>query len=34
MAGEWRETTLGAVLTLQRGFDLPEPDRQPAPIPL
>jgi type I restriction enzyme S subunit len=34
MAGEWRDTTLGDVLTLQRGFDLPETDRKPGPYPV
>jgi type I restriction enzyme S subunit len=28
MAGEWRKTTLGDFLTLQRGFDLPESKRR------
>jgi len=31
MAGEWVETTLGDVLTLQRGFDLPESERRTGP---
>lgn len=31
MAGEWMDTTLGDVLTLQRGFDLPEADRKEGP---
>lgn len=34
MAGEWRETTLGDVMTLQRGFDLPESERQPGAYPV
>ncbi len=34
MAGEWRETILGDVLTLQRGFDLPETQRRPGPHPV
>jgi len=34
MAGEWINTTLGSVLTLQRGFDLPETDRKPGPYPV
>lgn len=34
MAGEWRETTLGDVLTLQRGFDLPETERKPGLYPV
>ncbi|MEJ7893729.1 MAG: restriction endonuclease subunit S [Solirubrobacteraceae bacterium] len=31
---EWRETTLGDVLTLQRGFDLPARDRLDGPYPI
>lgn len=31
---EWRETTLGDVLTLQRGFDLPARDRVAGPYPI
>jgi type I restriction enzyme S subunit len=31
---EWRETTLGDVLTLQRGFDLPARDRIDGPYPI
>lgn len=31
---EWRETTLGNVLTLQRGFDLPGRDRIDGPYPI
>ncbi|MBZ4685359.1 MAG: hypothetical protein JG774_1104 [Desulfomicrobiaceae bacterium] len=34
MGGEWVETTLGEVLTLQRGFDLPERERKPGPYPV
>jgi type I restriction enzyme S subunit len=34
MASEWRDTTLGDVLTLQRGFDLPETERKPGPYPV
>ena len=34
MGGEWISTTLGEVLTLQRGFDLPETDRTPGPYPV
>ncbi len=30
VSGEWRESTLGEVLTLQRGFDLPETERIPG----
>ncbi len=32
--GPWREVTLGEVVTLQRGFDLPETERQPGPHPV
>lgn len=31
---EWREVTLGDVLTLQRGFDLPARDRVAGPYPI
>ena len=34
MAGEWRETRLGAVIELKRGYDLPKRERVPGPIPL
>lgn len=34
MAGEWRDATLGNVLTLQRGFDLPETERKPGRYPV
>lgn len=34
MAGEWIETTLGNVLTLQRGFDLPVQKRRPGAVPV
>jgi len=34
MRGEWVKTSLGEVLTLQRGFDLPEKDRKPGPFPV
>ena len=30
----WRETSLGDVLTLQRGFDLPARDRVDGPVPI
>ena len=33
-AGEWREVTLGEVLTLQRGFDLPTTQRKPGRYPV
>ncbi len=34
MGSEWEETTLGEFLTLQRGFDLPESQREPGPYPV
>jgi type I restriction enzyme S subunit len=34
MESEWVETTLGDVLTLQRGFDLPETDRRAGRYPV
>ena len=34
MASEWVDTTLGDVLTLQRGFDLPEAEREPGTYPV
>jgi len=34
MGVEWVETTLGEVLTLQRGFDLPEAERKPGSYPV
>ncbi len=34
MGGEWRQATLGDVLTLQRGFDLPETQRVDGPYPV
>jgi type I restriction enzyme S subunit len=34
MASRWVNTTLGDVLTLQRGFDLPEVERSPGPYPV
>ena len=33
-AAGWRTTSLGEVLTLQRGFDLPQQDRHPGPYPV
>jgi len=33
-AGDWRETTLGDVVRLQRGHDLPEQERQAGTIPI
>src|SRR4051794_12190666 len=32
--GEWRETTLGEVVELKRGYDLPQKDRTPGIVPL
>ena len=34
MAGEWRDTTLGEFVRLQRGHDLPEADRRPGVVPI
>jgi len=34
MAGEWRHATLGDVIELKRGYDLPKRDRSPGPVPL
>lgn len=34
MADEWRETTLGEFLTLQRGHDLTEPERREGHVPV
>ncbi|MDR1424447.1 MAG: restriction endonuclease subunit S [Azoarcus sp.] len=34
MAGEWRETTLGDVIELKRGYDLPQKERKPGNVPL
>ncbi|MCK9529822.1 MAG: restriction endonuclease subunit S [Gammaproteobacteria bacterium] len=34
MAGDWLNSTLGDVLTLQRGFDLPAQERQSGPYPI
>ena len=34
MAGEWRDTTLGEFVTLQRGHDLTESERRPGAIPV
>ena len=33
-ADGWRETTLGEVVTLQRGFDLPTSERKPGSYPV
>ena len=34
MASEWRDVTLGDVMTLQRGFDLPTTERKPGNYPV
>ena len=34
MRNGWRQCTLGEVLTLQRGFDLPERKRRPGAVPI
>lgn len=34
MASDWPEVTLGEVITLQRGFDLPSQDRKPGNVPV
>ena len=34
MASEWRDVTLGDVMTLQRGFDLPKTERKPGNYPV
>ena len=34
MAGEWRATTLGEVIELKRGYDLPQQRRTPGRVPL
>lgn len=34
MGGEWRETSLGDVIELKRGYDLPQGHRSPGKIPL
>ena len=34
MSEEWKDCLLGDVITLQRGFDLPERDRQPGDVPI
>ncbi len=34
MAGEWVETTLGEVIELKRGYDLPQRERTPGAVPL
>lgn len=34
MASEWRETTLGDVIELKRGYDLPQQNRTPGEVPV
>lgn len=34
MASEWPQVSLGEVITLQRGFDLPSRDRKPGKVPI
>lgn len=34
MASEWADTTLGAVVELKRGYDLPQSERQAGSVPL
>jgi len=34
MASEWRKTTLGEVIELKRGYDLPTKSRRPGPFPV
>jgi type I restriction enzyme S subunit len=34
MAGEWVEAKLGEVVELKRGYDLPQRERVPGPVPL
>jgi len=34
MAGEWVETTLGEVIELKRGYDLPQQNRRPGAVPV
>ena len=34
MAVKWQETTLGEVIELKRGYDLPKRERFPGPVPL
>jgi len=34
MVSEWRETTLGDVIELKRGYDLPQKERKPGNVPL
>jgi type I restriction enzyme S subunit len=34
MGGEWRETVLGEVIELNRGYDLPAAQREPGSVPI
>ena len=34
MKAEWRETSLGELIELKRGYDLPQRNRSPGPFPL
>jgi type I restriction enzyme, S subunit len=34
LAGEWRETVLGNIIELKRGYDLPHHQRLPGKTPL
>ncbi len=34
MAGEWRDTTIGGFVTLQRGHDLTDAERRPGTVPV
>jgi type I restriction enzyme S subunit len=34
MAGDWRDVSLGEVIELKRGYDLPEKERRPGRVPL
>ena len=34
MASEWQDTTLGEVVNLKRGYDLPAKQRSPGPFPI
>jgi type I restriction enzyme S subunit len=34
MAGEWRESALGDVIELKRGYDLPQQDRRAGAVPI
>lgn len=34
MSGEWKDCSLGEVIELKRGYDLPQKDRRPGDVPL